>query len=93
MLRKENVKSVLIASLDYESWEQFVTWKLVYAHLVKKYINIESICSVISRIQADKDNHAEALASLNDILVASACANDVGSWTGADKNSPLIFRG
>lgn len=55
-------------SLKYESWEQFVTWRLLATHINKGLINIEWICSVIPKINAIKDEHAEAMSSLIEIL-------------------------
>ena len=71
LINKDNVKEILNASLEYESWEQYVTWKLLISHMQKKVVSYDDFNSCIPKIKSDADEHAEALSALSEVLVTS----------------------
>ncbi|XP_032668419.1 integrator complex subunit 3 isoform X3 [Odontomachus brunneus] len=58
MLKKESFTSLLTASLNWDSFEQFCFWQLIFAH----DFPVDYVLPILSKLQFH--NHAEALTSI-----------------------------
>jgi integrator complex subunit 3 len=58
MLKRESLPSLLIASLNWETFEQYCFWQLIFAH----DFSIDYVLPILPKLQFR--NHAEALTSI-----------------------------
>ena len=88
MFTPGNVVEILKASLDFESWEQYVTWRIFSAHLQKSMITIEQSLTkgqFLTKIDSSLGNnhneggHNEAMSCLTEILANLARTEGVKS--------------